>query len=200
MSEIVSNFGIGQLSKTEVASAEHAVDFAPPIYNIWKNRVGQNCPTRSLQTEAVVQQIAADFPMWFLQPAPDGAEDGFSRGVQRVGEDEEFFDRESAFAGFDALNGPIRPSQLLGQRALSQAGAITSLQQHRTQGAFLAMNLSGDGSGHAAPIFEGRVSRRRIVFTPRTESLYAPPVPPLNTTRRQVGPVPHIAKNGEAPC
>lgn len=38
LSEIASKFGIGNLAKSELAAAEHATDFEPPIYNIWKQQ------------------------------------------------------------------------------------------------------------------------------------------------------------------
>lgn len=38
LSEIASNFGIGNLAKTELAAAEHATNFDPPIYNVWKQQ------------------------------------------------------------------------------------------------------------------------------------------------------------------
>lgn len=38
VTEITSKFGIGELAKTEVSAAEHATDFTPPIYNIWKQQ------------------------------------------------------------------------------------------------------------------------------------------------------------------
>lgn len=38
LSEVASKFGIGNLAKTELARAEHATDFTPPIYNIWKQQ------------------------------------------------------------------------------------------------------------------------------------------------------------------
>ena len=34
VNEIISKFGIGELAKTELATAEHATDFDTPIYNI----------------------------------------------------------------------------------------------------------------------------------------------------------------------
>lgn len=42
LSEIVSKFGNGSIAKTELASAEHATDFNPPIYNIWKQQEKSN--------------------------------------------------------------------------------------------------------------------------------------------------------------
>ncbi len=38
VTEITSKFGIGNLAKTEFTAAEHASDFDPPIYNIWKRQ------------------------------------------------------------------------------------------------------------------------------------------------------------------
>jgi hypothetical protein len=42
VTEITSKFGIGELAKTEVSHAEHATDFTPPIYNIWKQQEKTN--------------------------------------------------------------------------------------------------------------------------------------------------------------
>lgn len=36
--EITKNIGNGKLAKTDISFADHATDFKPPIYNIWKKQ------------------------------------------------------------------------------------------------------------------------------------------------------------------
>ena len=37
----IPNGNLAELNKTQQAAADHATDFAPPIYNIWKQQTGR---------------------------------------------------------------------------------------------------------------------------------------------------------------
>jgi hypothetical protein len=89
------------------------------------------------------------------EPAEDGADETFGRGVEFRGVGQEFLNGQAALAVLDALHGDEVPAERLGQASLREAGAFTSVEENGTDRRPLAPQLSGDFACHRPPSSRG---------------------------------------------
>jgi hypothetical protein len=85
ITEITTKFGMGNLAKTELAAAEDATDFQPPVYNIWEQQAKTVGLSNLGDSEArhLTRKMSGRSPLRFCRGRPGTFQ--FSRRSRRRG-------------------------------------------------------------------------------------------------------------------